>query len=416
MTQTVRFSAIDTLFFREGRNYDFTSGLPVTSLRLPSLRTLYGAIRARLWGLIPEQDRVRIIGDHSDLPCQLRMSPLRLRWQGEIYVPMPQDIAVFESEAGFFSLGQPMLTDIGNTDGVLSHPRYFRFPELDPNHAASSEPKNAKQLGLPFITQRALAHWFAGDAFSLVSSSQAPSIIDFHALLEPEIRLGIELNKRNAKEGQLYQTEHLRFGDIQFEVDIYGLAPDLVQKLQEDVNEYPVQRLGADGRGANIELLPSSANDLKQLNLIKLDNTAPWYVMTLLSPLIAPHEDYNNGYLPVMDEKIEQGEQEAAVIGMLCFRDITNAEQNELQRVEQISGCIGKPGFDSGWDMANGKPRASFTMLPAGSCFYVRNTPDLAQTLNKLQTWQQPAIGNHIHMGFGAIAVKPAYRKENDNE
>ncbi|UAA40366.1 hypothetical protein KIH87_08540 [Paraneptunicella aestuarii] len=429
-SHSLRFSVMDSLFLREGRNYEDVGGLPVASQKLPSLRTLYGAVRARLWELLPAHERKNIIGDSSDDAPQLRMSALRLSLNDKVYVPCPRDIALLEiakesaspdgtshEEIRYFEPGEPVLCDVGNTETAQTkdvsgnRPHYFRMPEL-----AGSDEKT-RDTSLSFVSTTVLQQWLNHEPVHLDQASPTPDFIELEEILLSEVRLGVALEGRQVKEGQLYQTEHLRFshqyfGDLQFEVDIYGLSEPLLKQLSSDYVAYPLQRLGADGRSVAAQL--RSSNPCIS-SFVHMQPDAEWVVVTLLSPAIAS-STYGCGYLPVSDieSRFEHGANESAFVGDLDIFDAANIGSAMNVKVEQVSAIVDRPQFDSGWDMAGRKPRESRQVIPAGSCFYLRATDDLLNSLTSIQSWQAPAIGKLTHMGFGAIAIKTVTRKSKE--
>lgn len=408
MNITLSISPVDSWFFRDGRQYEEVGGLPVSSELIPSQRTVYGALRARVFELFKDEPETRklLIGNEYDslaesptftLPL-LRLSAIYLLSPDhEVYVPKPNDL--LSKKISRHSGTPPSSEDI-----ELYPANKFLSAVTDLNATIPTQlvelPAQAvaHQYAMPYLNINRLNNWLNNETKKYQPNNKHKPIVELPTLISKETRIGIERHGKQAADGQLYHTEHIRLKDWQFIVQLTGhplsqedqaLLDKCEQALIKQLKKSSVQRLGADGKGAYFERLNEPEID-RQLNIhpIETSNKTTKYAITLLSPALL-HGPY--GFLT--SEDFQHVDADKAVLAF-----------------EQFSAMIDHPQYDKGRSMANGKSsiRPVRQLTPAGTTFFVTFCNAKPKVISeKLRAWKTPQIGELNQYGFGHIAIRP---------
>ncbi|MDC8832070.1 type III-B CRISPR module-associated Cmr3 family protein [Alteromonas gilva] len=433
----ISLTPLDSWFFRDGRNHEELGGLEINSLPLPSQRTLYGALRAKLWDAVPEELRSGSLFDPTEaFNQQVLIGPATLRFTdtGPLYWPCPIDLIQFKTTKSKYVYSfakwyqekkqlnkrlqkklklqaeQAYLTTISDLGPV---PFLHAKPNDDSDKRCAHQGQMLKSITLS-------KEWFTSDARGL----KPDNFESLAMFIERELRLGIELKNRVAADGQLYVTQHIRYNEIGNKqqgrkqlklVLIISFAEKAVcEAFEKSVSQQPVIRLGADGRGAyvdtsevNNDLWPSLPDPAvssepsrakgKGKNSKNNTNSSQQLMVTLLSPGTWQC-DAGYGFLPGTESNIGGGVWQ----GSCSVRMDNHLEEKTSLDFTLLSALVDKPFYEGGWDMSGkGKPRATRMFYPAGSCFLIEANPESWSTL------QGGFIGDLNHMGYGKIAIKP---------
>lgn len=373
---TLRFSALDTWFFREARPFDAIGGSELASIFPPPPRTLMGAVRTAIgdalgadwpaFGMdpdnyrLPDDRRLRdLIGFGDDYSLLKLQGPWLTDREQRLY-PMP--LCVLERSTGQATtrirlrIGKGANTPLGRV----------RLPELPPGNAG------AKTLERVWLTAAGLTAMLDGGV------PHDDEIRRASDLFVEEARLGIarDNKRRVAGEGLLYQTRHLRpKSDLAVEADV--ALPDHAAVTGRLV------RFGGEGRLAHLDVRESRALPQQP----KPSANTLGLVLVLLTP--ARLGDGDNGWLPRGFEPEEQQ-------GVLVWK-------GQIAQVPLTlhAAVFGKVHREGGWDLAKRKPRDVVSLIPAGSCYYVTADGDLAAAAKDLHG---ESIGAEPHLGRGLIA------------
>jgi CRISPR-associated protein Cmr3 len=372
----LRFTSLDTWFFRESRPLEAIGGSELASLFPPPPRTLIGAVRTaigdalgadwRAFGSQPDDYRLsdgRCLRDligYGDDCGPLALAGPWLVYENERLYPMP--LCLLERTEGNtkarvrLRIGSAARTPLDR----------IRLPALPPDNAG------AKTLDRVWVTQAGLARILAGGVPSDAELRRAAD------LFTEEPRLGIARDnvKRVAGEGMLYQTRHLRSkAGLAIEADI--ALPEGMEVTGRLV------RLGGEGRLAHLQVCqgstpaPAPGPDARTRSLI----------LILLTP--ARLGDGAEGWLP---PGFEAGEENEVRVWKGRIADIT---------LTLHAAVLGKVRREGGWDLAAHMPREVVSLIPAGSCYYVTAEGDLSAALTKLHGAR---IGEDQFLGRGQIA------------
>ncbi len=362
--QTLEFEAIDSLFFKDSRPHGAVGGIVLASRFPPPARTVMGAIRNVIttnqnvdWNNFltdSAYEKLREqIGDAEDFG-QLRLGQITLTCDDKRLYPLPVNFFLAENEQKIdkFQLGNPVDCDLGRV--------YL------PQGAA----------GLKTLESA----WVDEENFALLLSGTAPkSYFLSKDLVHYEDRIGIARDnaRRVVKEGQLYQTEHLRLSEnVKIIAELAG-AENLLTK------EHWL-RLGAEGRFAKVTV-GTKAHFIKPM---KTTGEAKGIVLYTLAPSL--FKDYKNYWLPDGFTKTQDAQGVTVWKGQLHSIDLTIK-----------MAVIGKAYREGGWDLLNNQPRALQSYVPMGSAYYCE-TADIAKAISMLHGKQ---IGEEQALGRGLLAV-----------
>ena len=368
-TQEWRFSALDTLFFKESRPIEAVGGAQLQSVFPPSARTLIGAIRTAIgeaqqvdWNAYarePEHPLKAVMGDADSLGPLCFAGPFLVKDGKRLY---PAPLALLHAKVVEKASNADRLTCLlPSKEATASDLGTVRLPKKrDPL-------LGAKPLENSWITAQGLTAFLKGD------------LPDYAAVLRPsqlfvgEERLGIGRNPatHTTGDGLLYQTHHVRpMDDVGVGIVVRGLALG-------NVAQKGMTRLGAEGRLASWTCAPAA-----DLPAVKIKGKQ--VVLVLLT-----HARFKRGWLP------DGFEMQTLANGQTVW-------EGELHGVglRLISCVLGKPVREGGWDLVNRAPRPMDSLVPAGSCYFCEFTGGAqAGTLHGLQ------IGQDISYGRGEIAV-----------
>ena len=408
--KTWRFSALDSLFFREARPFDSIGGSELSTVFPPSPVTVAGAIRSAIgnhqninWANYAGSELEKQLGG-SDSLGSMRIKGVFLsrnldlsgfknpkglnandKWQ-RLY-PVPAHLVATQEKGKlkqlhFLQVGKPVHCDLGKAVQL----------------AVSSE-QGIKPLENYWLTQAGFEKVLKGE-FPKINQEHPENneLISAFDLFTKETHLGIGRNNqtRSAEQGLLYQTQHIRPKKaLAIEVDIDCL---------ESIN-YPtsgIVRLGGEGRGAAFDVFDKVG--WAEARSPSLTNSARRIKLILLSALFVPQpakEDCSMTASPLKDWQS-------------CYTPLPNFKQHEEQDNTvwkgQINGIaltlhcaiIGKTVREGGWDLQKREPKPVRSLIPAGSVFYctLENSGDIGQQFD-----QQDDLDKAL--GRGLFAVCP---------
>ncbi len=392
MKQTLEFTAIDTLFFRESRPMEAPGSSELNSIFPPPMRTVAGAIRTYVgegegvdWNSFRDDNQHPLrkkIGYGDDF-ANLHFQGVWVHYQGNRLYPAPRNLMVKKENPGsgdkitavdMLAVGPHRKCDIGEK---------VRLPCLPGKDEGAREQtidmSGAKPLQDCWMTASGWRKILSGDVGNL---DKKRDIVTLAQLLEEEHRLGIARDNQQgiAADGMLYQTCHLRFNEeTSISVDLSGLDERL---------ESGVVRLGGEGRMAELQPCTLQNNfpvapEYSQVN----SEWCKGIILYLLSPMLLTE---NSLFLP----GFTQGETNEHLIWQGTLHGIT---------LRLISSVTGKAQREGGWDMIKHRPRAVQSLVPAGSVFYCEvEDGNIGAAIEALHNQQ---IGEDQHLGRGHIAT-----------
>ena len=385
MSKLWRFTALDTLFFRESRPMESIGNAELQSVFPPPMRTLAGAIRSQIgehqqvnWQEFTENkhhDLRKIIGADDVIGSPLSFKGPFINFNGERLYPAPLNLIIHNQAVHQLTLGEPTHCDLGEQVQLPVLPEDCKkLKKLEHYWLKASDFQQLLHGKLPTLSDLLVSH-------DRVAPEDSPAY-----LYRQEPRLGIALNqqRRTVEESLLYQTRHLRLTEaISIDVEVDGL-PD--QYLPEASS---LLRLGAEGRMAHVGL--NNANDT--LVTAPSADKAKGLILHLLTPAYFPATGNNQQAWHFLEDF-----EQTTVAGKTVW-------VGEIQGVvlHLHMAIIGQLQREGGWSLKERKPRTLKSLVPAGSCWYctVENM-SVAEAIKQLHGLQ---IGDEQQLGRGLIAT-----------
>lgn len=364
--KNLRYTPLDTWFFRESRPMDAIGGTELASIFPPSPRTLMGAMRTAIgdgagvdwheYAREPQHPLRARIG-HGDDYGPLTLAGPWLCKDGARLYPAP----LFLLEKGMGDGASMARLRIGQA--VETHLGRVRLPELPTGL------QGLKPLERAWLSQGDLERVLAG------KMPEPRDVYRAEDLFQEESRLAIarDRSSHTADEGLLYQTRHLRPGPG------VGLEADV--SLDDGDALTPVMiRLGGEGRLAHIATVAPAP----YVAAPRVDGTTKGLILVLMTA--ARFGAGAGTWLPpgFMPERQSDG---------------TCVWQGQIAGVDLSlhAAVLGKAQREGGWNMAERCPRQVESLIPPGSAFYVTTralAPAVAiQVLHGAQVGEDQALG-----------------------
>ncbi len=421
-----RFNALDSWFFREARPMDALGDSLLNSVFPPPSSSLIGAVRyligeregvdwhkyaayiEELHQSIPKQNQpketqswlqrwqgkktqptqeykpvelkpleqrdenrwIHCLGYPDDL-TPLKFSGVFLSQGNQRLYPVPAILvkeklkdADAELKLAFLSLGEPMLSDLGE----------IRFPRV------KGADKHSQYTNLQEYLMTEV------DFHNVLSGKlpQATDLIKKDTLFQMETHVGIgrDNKTRTIQEGLLYQTQHVRpEPDVALEIELTGYT---LKKPFKDL-----LRLGGEGRLAAVEVTPTKKGSKTLLHQPAKNDKG--FMLINLFPSPTEHAiPLPAGFI------VEEENQQLPISGY--FKELKDI------KVTIHSAIVDKALRYGGWNLAQHRTRPTQTYLPAGSvwfCTVETNQSEVAASLAKARI-QQQKFGHH-----GQFAIAP---------
>ena len=368
--KTFKFSAFDTLFFRESRPMESVGGKPLDGRFPPAARSVAGAVRTVVaetmavdWpayhiGDAAQQSVRDVIGaaDSEGIGALDLCGPYPML-SGERLYPAPLHLLHKQDENKYVRLqpGDEMVScDLGKV----------YLPQM------SGSLLGAKPLEQCWLT--------ADDLVRVLSGGEPPGVVKQEQLFKAEGRLGIAIDasSHTAEEGKLYQTVHARIRlDVDIGVVVNGLPDTLTGKLDQ------VIRLGGEGRFASVEVVQEPT----ALQAAQPNNSHGLLLMLCTSA------DFSGGWVPQGFVAKENAQGATVWCG-------------EINGIKLTLRCavLGKAQREGGWDLHKHRSRSAVSLIPAGSVYFCDVEGDLSQAALLLNGVK---IGNETALGRGELVV-----------
>lgn len=363
----LKFSAMDTLFFREARPMESVGGKPLQGRFPPTARTVAGAVRS-------------VIGEAMAVDWDAYRS-------GNVSQQPVRDIIGAADKEGIGMLdlrgAYPMQGDERLYPAplhVLHHEGEKKYVRLQPGGAVTCDLGKVylPEMSLPLPGAKPLEDcWLtAADLVRVLSGGEPEKVIRQKDLFQAEARLGIALDSgtRGAQEGKLYQTVHARVQDeVCIGVDVTGIPADL--GIEQ------VLRLGGEGRFAHVQ-----TGTATMLPPATLNKDAHGLLLMLCSAA-----EFSGDWLPP---------------GFAVTTDAQGATVwwGTIAGVELTIQCavLGKSQREGGWDMQKHQSRPAVSLIPAGSVYFCTVNGDIQQAAQQLNGMK---IGKDTALGRGELAA-----------
>lgn len=318
----LKITAIDTLFFKDGKPFSRGEETWADGFFPPPPSVFYGALRTLYFSYYPEK---LVDISNQDPTKKLEINEILFCHDDEPYFPIPCDIVEQD---------EPM-------DEVLQ----FLEPKL--REQASSHP-----LGQVLTAKKERVESLEGKSLigktnflSRYFNGNCPnSKLDIVELTTKEPKVGIGRNDitNSTDEGLLYRVDMRRLKDEEGNTLDFFIDFDFPE-LEEVINDEGIIKLGGENKVAQFRQQDYDyrAKSIQEVNKFKI---------VLVTSAI-----FENGWYPDFLDDRYQGK-------------LDNVD------VKLVAAAIGKPLSIGGFDMQEGRPKPMFRAVPPGSVYYFESS------------------------------------------
>ncbi|MFN0162409.1 MAG: type III-B CRISPR module-associated Cmr3 family protein [Burkholderiales bacterium] len=394
---TVAISPHDTWFLRGARGHHDPGGGAAESMFPPPARAVAGAVRSLLGNLTGRDwqagavrsGRARSADDALFETLSLRGPYLAM--DGKRHYPLPRT-HLKTADGGAVRLtpaAAPSRCDLG----------MVRLPMV----ADATQAANGLAPAEDLLVDGSALRGLLDDTGPVRSLPGRP----LKHLMEREPRLGIERDdhRKSSAEGMLYQPVHLRHTGVPFAVEVdlelrashkqpsadRGQAQFMLDRASARLEHQVIARFGAEHRVGAYAVTPPSAAVPPPVRAVG----------ERVLIMFTTHADFGGDWKPA-HFRADSAQGADAWSGWINLRvpGATGALETRAVHLSIISAVIGKAVRESGWDVAENRPRPAVSLVPAGSAWFcLTSTPQTAALLHGAQ------LGNAIPLGRGEIAV-----------
>jgi CRISPR-associated protein Cmr3 len=332
----IAIEALDLLFFRNAKPFDSANSAFGETLEMPYTSTIYGALRSKILsehytkynefkraegGLLTD-----VIGS-PDKKGSLKINFFSiLNDKDELFLPIANDLVVDKDNPdSIFPL------DLNKKPKWLNCDSNYQFDYL----LTTSKNIKVEKPERKYISLKSLEKY-------LNNESDLDIEKDNFEFFTKEYRTGIKINKdlNTVEEGKLYRKELIRLKDD------YNYYLELSND-EELLPKKGLLKLGGGGKGVSYysHYIDNSINLSKETKM-RIEDTGKFKIY-LSTPAIL-----NKGWIPeFIDDNLIATLESGIKIKIIC-------------------SSIGKFKMISGWDLAKGRPKTAYRVLPAGSVYY----------------------------------------------
>lgn len=366
-TVQLNLSALDTLFFKDGKPFQMGEDVWGNGVFPPPPSVLYGALRSLYFSYNLEELH-QIYHNQVDNTEQLQIEGISLLSEESpgrkvSYFPWPADLVENKDHIGEIIHLKLQKSGLSNAPC--------------PYILQSPKDKEIKSIEGRFINLRNLNIYLKGEPITRSSTA-----ISWKEFWQQELKLGIakDFNTGSSKEGALYRLEMSRPKEntyIGIKLNTTGIPG-----YQSKLGEAGILKIGAEGKAGRYQIDPQAFEaPILPEELSKIIR------IYLATPAIFESKDAQHpGWLPA-------GIDPVTMEGM--WKGI---------RVRVLSAAIGKPQYQGGFDMKTRQYKAMRKTTPAGSVYYLElldpksTQADILAAFHGKSVSDSPEIGQQ---GFG---------------
>lgn len=353
----IRLTALDTLFFRDGKPFNRGEETWANGIFPPPPSVLYGALRSLYFTSNPKD--IGKENTDNDPTNNLIINDIQISSGDNLYFPCPLDVVVEKATKNTEDINYLSL----NLDGT----KRITSSNLD-YHLSVKDNLEIEALE-GYISQRNFRKYLKGqtpnDVFSL----------DKLLTFEPKVGIGRDNNTHVSDDGLLYrvgmirpeiQNENNQFVKLNIEIDFE------LETWNLPIGYKGFIKLGGEAKACSYEVIsPKDKTNSEQLS-------SDVFKIYFLTPTI-----FKNDFLDYDGEKKSYG-------WLPSFLDKNLEGELNGVKVKLLTAAIGKPKYLGGFDMKKRNPKPMLKMIPEGSVYYFKiiNNKDV----EKLEKMQQPFI------------------------
>lgn len=352
----IRISALDTLFFRDGKPFSMGEDSWADGVFPPYPSVLYGALRTWYIANHAEGATESIIGESG----QISIKGIHYRLPSELQLPMPLDLVEpklkeesQQNEEKRNKAYQVIKLKLSEKSGTIST-SLTSAGNLFPSLLMPTGQIEVESLEDGLISHTAFKQYLEG-TLDEVKIQRVKDI----APSEPKTGIGRDDNTNTASDSMLYRVGMRRGNDFEIIVDI---------QLPNEDFQYAATFIKLGGEGKIASFSDKGRMDSLRIEKDTIGLKPGEFKLYLATPAI-----FKNGWCPDLE-------------GLGIKADL-------------IAAAVGKPVHIGGFDMAERKPKPMYKAVPAGSVYYYRTKDSVELIQEKLQG---EAISEFLkEQGFG---------------
>lgn len=337
----IEVSALDTLFFRDGKPFIMGENHWTDSIFPPSMSTIYGALRTAYFSqnieVFEKLQANNELNTDKDPTRKLEIKKLFYRINKSnnagFYYSMPLDLVSLKNKS-----------EEGKKYEEKNKKYKVKQLKIRENNYINSNPlkyllyydQYIENITDGLIDKYRITDYIKGKAKKI----EVCKISDYF-LSEPKVGIGIDKKIGTSKESRLYRIDLKRLKDVSLIVEFEGI----------EIEEKGVIRLGGEGKYVSYSecgMLRNISNpfDTKLEEYLK-NQIDSRFKVSLLTPAI-----FEKGWLP----------------RWINIDGYTY--ENEKFKIRLVAAAVGKHTLIGGFDMAKNRPKPMVKAVPSGSTYY----------------------------------------------
>ncbi|MFW6026711.1 MAG: type III-B CRISPR module-associated protein Cmr3 [Candidatus Woesearchaeota archaeon] len=355
---TIRFNALDTLFFRDGKPFNMGEDNQATGLFPPYPSVIYGALRSTY--LSESLDELELANEENDPTRFLNIIGYYLYFKDNILFPLPEDCRTKNDPEEQIALLMNLYENDFSSNYDL--PYILSLPEEETSKAQDN-----------LISKIELINYFQeGSKISEYYYEKKSNCL----LIEPKIGISIDSQKGISEDGKLYSINFNRPAS-ELKNGKYSELDIIVEYEGLNLPEKGLLRIGAEGKAVRYEHIQEKFNN--NISFPK-KGQCKWYLAT---PTI-----YKKGWYPDWLDK-ERG----------------YSGQYKGVKFKLLAAAIGTSCYIGGFDIKEKRPKKMYKAVPAGSVYYFEYEGDLNNVIESLNKENISEIRAEEGFGISYLGV-----------
>lgn len=327
----IEISALDTLFFRDGKPFTMGENHWTDSIFPPNMSTIYGAIRTAYFSenmeVFQQLRENKELNTDKDPTKKLVIKRMLYRINNEgYYYNMPLDLV--------------RLKDIPSKDlkAEKENKKYEVYPlKIKENKYINSLPlkyilyfdEHVKTVPDGLLEEHRMDDYINGRLDDISICSLFDYLCD-----EPKVGIGVDRKTGASKDSRLYRIDLKRLKNLSLIVEVEGI----------ELKNKGLMKFGGEGKYAKYKEVSEWSYPLE---LVASKEINKRFKLSLMTPAI-----FEKGWLPK-----GIGEDEYIL-------------ENHKFKLKLVAAIIGKNTLIGGYDMAKNRPKPMLKAVPAGSTYY----------------------------------------------
>lgn len=354
----IKISALDTLFFRDGKPFSMGEETWANGLFPPPPNVFYGALRSLYFSIFQNEFSQIDIMDETQ---KLVINSVEMFIDGKYRFPCPMDIVKIKEEEDKYTF-----LKLSPNPYLNSNPLDFLLMPSNKNEIVES------MEGSAYIRYRNFKKYLSeGTAFPI---NQLNPVFEKDLIIdEPKVGIGRNNATFTTDEGKLYRVgmKRLKTSNTSFDfiIDFEGLD------FKGQFPKAGFLKFGAENKSVHFEIFDNDPFPPNQQEKFSSDK----FKIVLSSPAA-----FKNGWFP----------------------DFLNTDYQGIfdeKPVKLITASVGKQKFIGGFDMKKRKPKPMFKTVPAGSTYYLQFQEGVHEVAVK--KIKLPCLNGLDKEGFGCAFI-----------